>query len=578
MRLHRTLSLLAAYAAISTNAAATDIVPRDMSPEAIKARRDAFCERLGGSNSRDYSLFEEREANASFLAEETAKQGSPVIGPAIAEVLKAFGSKQVDHCLQAVLSINPNARKDAEMLDQERERGTLRGPLHGFPILVKDNIETRELPTTAGSYALLANDTGRDAPAVARLRAGGAVILGKTNLSEWANFRSTDSTSGWSALGGQTRNPHALDRTPCGSSSGSAVAVAAGYVAVALGTETNGSIICPSAMNGIVGFKPTVGLVSRTHVVPISPTQDTIGPMARSVADAALILSVMAGTDADDPATAEADARRPSAELPADALGGMTIGVLRFAEGDDPRVSALFEEALAVIEAQGATLVEIAAWDAPDSLGADEFTVLLAEFEASLNAYLASTPDSVEVRTLADLIAFNSANAKEELPLFGQDILEQAQATDGLDDEAYQAALPRLLAAVRVDGIDKFLTDTGADVLVAPTAGPAFLIDPVSGDSYDGGIGAGYIAAIAGTPHLTVPMGTVQGLPVGVSFFGAAWDDETVLAAGADYEAASAKIVRPTFRRDAFAAPETKDALTRDRDPMDGARREVSRD
>ena len=466
--------------------------------------------------------------------------------------------EQADDTVQAVLVLNPDAEADARV-----QAST--SPLHGLPVLVKDNIETRELPTTAGSYALAGNATGRDAPAVARLRAGGAVILGKTNLSEWANFRSTGSTSGWSALGGQTRNPHALDRSPCGSSSGSGAAVAAGYVRVALGTETNGSVICPSAMNGIVGFKPTVGMVSRTHVVPISPTQDTIGPMTRSVADAALALSVMAGTDHADPATAEADARRLSATLRPDALDGMTVGVLRFAEGDDPRVSALFEAALATIEAQGATLVDIAGWDAPDGLGADEFTVLLAEFKASLNGYLASTPDTVEVRTLADLIAFNEANAGEELALFGQDILERAQATDGLDDEAYRTALPRLLEAVRANGIEKFLSETGADVLVAPTAGPAFLIDPVSGDSYDGGIGAGYVAAIAGTPHLTVPMGTVQGLPVGLSVFGAAWDDETVLAAGADYEAASGKIAAPTFRRDAFEAPETKDALTRDR-------------
>ena len=469
--------------------------------------------------------------------------------------------EQLDDTVQAVLVLNPDAETDARA-----QAGT--GPLHGLPILVKDNIETRELPTTAGSYALAGNDTGRDAPAVGRLRAGGAVILGKTNLSEWANFRSTDSASGWSALGGQTRNPHALDRSPCGSSSGSGAAVAAGYVAVALGTETNGSVICPAAMNGIVGFKPTVGMVSRARVVPISPTQDTIGPMARNVGDAALVLSMMAGTDPRDPATAEADTRRPTADLRPDALDGMTVGVLRFAEGDDPRVSALFEAALAVIEVEGATLVDIAEWDVPDSLGADEFTVLLSEFKAALNDYLASTPDTVAVRSLGDLIAFNEANANEELPLFGQDILERAQATDGLDDEAYRAALPRLLEAVRAGGIEKFLADTGTDVLVAPTAGPAFLIDPVSGDQYDGGIGAGYIAAIAGTPHLTVPMGTVQGLPVGLSFLGAAWDDEVVLAAGADYEAASRKLVEPTFRWDAFEADEMRDALTRRQSPF----------
>ena len=478
-----------------------------------------------------------------------------------------------DSTVQAVLTLNPNALADARALDAEREAGAVRGPLHGVPILVKDNVETQELPTTAGSYALAANDTGRDAPAVARLREAGAVILGKTNLSEWANFRSTDSTSGWSGMGGQVRNPHALDRSPCGSSSGSGAAVAAGYVPAALGTETNGSVICPAAMNGIVGFKPTVGMVSRTHVVPISPTQDTIGPMTRSVADAALLLSVMAGTDPADPATAEADARRPAADLAPDALDGARVGVLRFAVGDDPRVAALFDEALAVIEAQGATLVEIEAWDAPDTLGADEFTVLLAEFKTSVEAYLADAAPPVETRTLADLIAFNALNADEELPLFGQDILERSQATDGVDEPSYREALPRLLRAVREDGIERFLAEAEADVLVAPTAGPAFLIDPVGGDSYDGSIGVGYVAAIAGTPHLTVPMGTVQGLPVGISFFGAAWDDEGVLAAGADYEAASGKIVAPTFRRDAFEAEATRDALQRDRDPLEAISR-----
>ncbi len=316
-------------------------------------------------------------------------------------------------------------------------------------------------------------------------------------------------------------------------------------------------------MNGIVGFKPTVGLVSRTGVVPISPTQDTIGPMTRSVPDACLLLSVMAGTDEKDHATAEADARRPSPRLRKDALEGMTVGVLRFAEGDDPRVSALFEEALGVLEAEGARLVEIEAWDAPDTLGADEFAVLLSEFKPALNAYLAGTPRAVRIRTLEALIAHNEARAEAEMPLFGQDILEDAQATDGYEDEKYEEALPRLLKAVREDGIETLLAESGADVLVAPTAGPAFLIDAVGGDAYEGGIGAGYVAAIAGTPHLTVPMGTVQGLPVGLSFLGAAWDDQTVLEAGADYEAASGKMVRPRFRRDAFETPETREALRR---------------
>ncbi|WP_051881771.1 amidase [Parvularcula oceani] len=474
-----------------------------------------------------------------------------------------------DGQLQAVLAVSPDALANARALDAEEAR---RGPLHGVPILIKDNIETEDMPTTAGSYALLDNDTGRDAPAVAKLRDAGAVILGKANLSEWANFRSTDSISGWSGIGGQTRNPHSLNRTPCGSSSGSGAAVAAGYVPAALGSETNGSVICPSAANGIVGFKPTVGMISRTHVVPISHTQDTIGPMTRSVADAALLLSVMAGSDEADPATAEADGHLPSATLEEDALEGLRVGVMRFAEGDDTRVSERFEAALETLKEQGAELIEIEEWDAPDTLWADEFLVLQAEFKAGLNAYLADAAPQVEVRSLEELIAFNAQEAEEELPLFGQDILEDSQATGGLSDEEYKKALPRMLTAVRDNGIESLLAENEVDILVAPTSGPAFLIDPVSGDHYEGGIGAGWMAAMAGTPHLTVPMGMVQGLPVGLSFFGAAWDDERVLAAGADYEAASRKLTTPTFRADAFAAEETKDALARDRSPFEGAR------
>lgn len=473
-----------------------------------------------------------------------------------------------DGTTQAVLALNPNALQEARAADEaEAEAEARDAPLHGVPILIKDNIETKELPTTAGSYALKANAAGRDAPAVAKLRAAGAIVLGKTNLSEWANFRSSDSVSGWSGMGGQTRNPHSLDRTPCGSSSGSGAAVAAGYAAAALGTETNGSVICPANANGIVGFKPTVGLVSRSRVVPISPTQDTIGPMTRSVADAALLLAVMAGSDPADAATAEADAHLPPADLPADALQGLRVGVLRFAEGDDPRVSALFEDALGVLQAQGAELVEIAEWTPPDTLWEDEFLVLQAEFKTALGDYLATTPEAVTTRTLADLIAFNATNEAQELPLFGQDIFETSEATGGMEDAAYKEAVARMLTAVRQNGIEKLLAENEVDILVAPTGAPAFLIDPIAGDQYEGGIGAGWMAAMAGTPHLTVPMGTVQGLPVGVSFLGAKWDDGRVLAAGADYEAASGKMVAPSFRRSAFESDALKEALTRDTDP-----------
>ncbi|MDP8916150.1 MAG: amidase family protein, partial [Pseudomonadota bacterium] len=316
--------------------------------------------------------------------------------------------------LRSVLSLNPNALADARALDAERRAGRVRGPLHGVPVLIKDNIETRELPTTAGSLALAANNTGRDAPIVARLRAAGAVILGKTNLSEWANIRSGDSISGWSAMGGQVRNPNAIDRNPCGSSSGSGVAAAASLAAAAVGTETNGSIVCPASVNGVVGFKPTVGLLSRTHIVPISQSQDTPGPMTRTVTDAAMLLNVMAGSDPADPRTAEADRRKRDymAGLSPDALSGKRIGVLRFNAGFDPEVDAVFERAVSDLRASGAEVVEITKLENRSEVGRNSFQVLMSELKADMASYLATTPPGVQSRTLADLIAFNERNAQ----------------------------------------------------------------------------------------------------------------------------------------------------------------------
>jgi len=342
--------------------------------------------------------------------------------------------------LNAVIAIDPEALAHARAMDRSR---LARGPLFGLPILLKDNIEARgQLPTTAGSLALKDNVTGRDAPLVARLRAAGAVILGKTNLSEWANIRSSSSISGWSAIGGQTRNPHALDRNACGSSSGSGAAVAAGMVAAAIGTETDGSITCPASINGIVGLKPTVGLVSRTHVVPISHSQDTAGPMATDVRTAARVLAAIAGSDPADAATKEADARVADyvAALDAGALAGKRIGVLRFATGWSVQVDAVFERALGILKARGATLVDIKEFEDRSRIGREEFTVLLTELKAGLNAYLATTPPAVKTRTLADVIAFNKANADAELALFGQETFEKAEATKGLDDPDYKAA------------------------------------------------------------------------------------------------------------------------------------------
>ena len=457
----------------------------------------------------------------------------------------------IDPQIHTVLSLDPTSIAQAREVDRRPPAG----PLAGQPVLIKDNVEVSgPLPTTAGSLALINNVSNRDAPLVTRLRAAGAVILGKTNLSEWANIRSNSSISGWSAVGGQTRNPYALDRNPCGSSSGSGAAVAAGLVDFAIGTETDGSITCPAAVNGVVGFKPTVGLVSRTHIVPISVSQDTAGPMTRTVRQAAEMLTAMAGSDPADSATRYADVHRSdyAASLDAGSLKGKRIGVMRFASGfgtDEP-----FEAALTVLRAQGATLVEIKEFDDKD-ISANEFIVLLTELKAGLNAYLATTPPSVRARTLAQIIAFNRANAGRELALFGQDTFEKAEATKGLAEPAYKKARAMSLRAAGSNGIDKLLADNRVVALVGPTMPPAWKIDAVNGDQISGG-GAGSLAAVAGYPHLTVPMGRVKGLPVGVSFLGPKWSDALILSLGYAYEQASRAAVAPRFLRSVEESPE----------------------
>ena len=476
---------------------------------------------------------------AALAAGPALAQAAPAVGVAEANTLGAIARVEaLNPRLNAVIALDPTALDQARALDR---RPGARGPLHGLPILVKDNVEMAgPLPTTAGSLALKDNVTGRDAPFVARLRAAGAVLLGKTNLSEWANIRADASISGWSAVGGQTRNPHALSRNTCGSSSGSGAAVAAQMVDAAIGTETDGSITCPAAVNGIVGLKPTVGLVSRTHVVPISHSQDTAGPMTRDVTTAARLLAVMAGTDPADAATREADARRADyvGALKADALKGARIGVLRWATGWHPGVDERFNAALAVLKAQGAVLVDITAGPNRREIGPNEFKVLLTELKADMNAYLASTPATVKSRTLADLIAFNRANAAAEMGLFGQDTFEKAEATKGLDDPDYVKARATSLRLAGKEGIDRMLAEAQVEVLVAPTASPAWFIDPVNADQAPGG-GAGGLAAVAGYPHLTVPMGGVRGLPVGLSFIGPAWSEARLLALGFAFEQAA---------------------------------------
>jgi amidase len=466
--------------------------------------------------------------------------------------------------LQAILSLNPDALEQARSLDAERRSKGARGPMHGIPILIKDNIETKDpVATTAGSLALKDNVTKRDAPVVARLRASGAIILGKANLSEWANIRSSGSTSGWSAMGGLTRNPHVLDRSACGSSSGSAVAVAADLAAAALGTETDGSVVCPSSVNGIVGLKPTVGLVSRTHIVPISHSQDTAGPMTKTVADAAAMLTVMAGSDAADPMTVDADDRRRdySAALDANALRGKRIGVMRFAAGYHAATDEVFEAALEDLREAGAKLVEIEESPEMGPIDEGELEVLLTELKADMNAYLASTPAAVETRDLEQLIAFNEAHADREMPFFGQSLFELAQAKGGLDDPAYLAARKRSLRAAGVDGIDAMLKTHELDALVAPTIHPAWSIDPIVGDHFLGA--ASTLAAVSGYPHLTVPMGHVHQLPVGLSFLGPAYSEAELLALGYAYEQRSNGRPVPKMLPSLSAVPEARAHLDR---------------
>jgi amidase len=451
--------------------------------------------------------------------------------------------------LRSVIAVNPDALAQARALDAERRAGTVRGPLHGTVLLIKDNIETKDpLPTTAGSLALKDNRTGRDAPLVARLRAAGVIVLGKANLSEWANIRSNRSTSGWSAVGGLVRNPYALDRNACGSSSGSGAAAAASLATATIGTETDGSITCPAAINGLVGLKPTVGLVSRTHVVPISHSQDTAGPMTRDVRDAALLLGALAGSDPADPATVPADSHRTdyAAELDPSALKGKRIGVLRFADPTDAKVKAVYDAALADLVRAGAILVDIAAFAHRDQVRQAENVVLTYELKADLNAYLATTPAAVKTRTLADLIAFNRAEAARELRWFGQERFEEAERTSGLDAPAYVAAAATARRLAGPEGIDALLAANRVDLLVSPTTGPSWTTDLVNGDHYGGG-GAGWLAAIAGYPHLTVPMGQVEGLPVGLSLIGAAWSEARLLAAGYAYEQVSKRRAPPLY-------------------------------
>ena len=429
--------------------------------------------------------------------------------------------------LRAVIAINANALRDAETLDRERKAGKVRGPLHGIPVIIKDNIDLAGSVTTAGSLALAKNLREHNAPLVDRLAAAGVIVIAKANLSEWANFRSRWSSSGWSAVGGLTGNARNPQRSACGSSSGSAVAIAARLAPLAVGTETNGSIVCPASVNGVVGLKPTVGLIPGEGIVPISHSQDTAGPMTATVMDAALLLEAMA-----DPK--RTGATNYSRGLEPRALKGTRLGVARFIKGYPPATEKAFGEALALLAAQGAVLVDIEQFDLTPIRDL-QLPILLTEFKTDINLYLATTPAEVETRTLADLIAFNRAEPRE-MTWFGQDLFEQAQATAGSADPVYLQALQKARTLAGVGGIDRLLAEHRVIALIAPTSGPAWSIDLVNGDRSVGS--ASLLAAIAGYPHLTVPMGEAAGLPVGLSFFGTAWSEGTLLALGLAFERA----------------------------------------
>ncbi|MEO8055101.1 MAG: amidase, partial [Acidobacteriota bacterium] len=443
--------------------------------------------------------------------------------------------------LRSVIELNPEALAIADALDRERKEKGVRGPLHGIPVLVKDNIDTADrMATTAGSLALVGAKPLGDAAVVKRLRDAGAVLLGKTNLSEWANIRSSTSTSGWSGRGGLTRNPYALDRNPCGSSSGSGVAVAASLCAVAVGTETDGSIVSPASANGIVGIKPTVGLVSRSGIIPISVSQDTAGPMARSVRDAAILLSILAGVDPQDAATTGSD-RKAEADytrfLKPDGLRGARIGVVRGLFGFLDRVDAVMAEALAALKSAGAELVDPVELTSAGRIGEPEGAVLYYEFKAGLNAYLARLGPGAPVKSLADVIAFNEKHAKEEMPYFAQETFLKAEAKGPLTSFEYLEALAKSRRLARTEGIDQAMDKHKLDALVAPTLGPACVTDLVNGDRWLGE--ASTAAAVAGYPHVTVPAGFVFGLPVGLSFFGRAWSEGTLLKLAYAFEQAT---------------------------------------
>jgi len=488
--------------------------------------------RSGSASSSEFNL---EEATIGYLREAIASGEM-----SSKKITEAYLTRiaQIDKKLNSIIEINPDAIADAERCDHERlVARRVFSPLHGIPVLLKDNIDTADkMKTTAGSLALVdAPAPKQDAFIVEQLRRAGAVILGKTNLSEWANFRSTKSSSGWSARGGQTRNPYVLDRNPCGSSSGSGVSIAASLAAVAVGTETDGSIVCPAATCGIVGIKPTLGLVSRSGIIPIAHSQDTAGPMCRTVEDAAILLTVLAASDPNDPITAQAAKEKKDYTqfLQKDGLKGMRIGVGRQYFGRNDKVDKTIEPHLQVLKNGGATLIDVTFPKLKD-FGDAEYEVLLFEFKEDLNKYLAARGTNM---TLADLIKFNEKNSVREMPYFGQEIFIQAQAKGDLNERAYRLALQQSKLMTQEQGIDAVMAKDKLDAIVAPSGGPAWMTDLVGGDC--GVFESSSLAAVAGYPNITVPAGFVQGLPVGISFFGKAFSEPTLIKIAYAFEQAT---------------------------------------
>jgi amidase len=503
--------------------------------------------RKAGGNAPASFEFDEVTAGALQDAMQSGKQTARAIADRylarIAEIDRNYPG------INSVIEINPEAASVADALDRERAQKGARGPLHGIPVLIKDNIDTADrMNTTAGSLALAGSIAAQDSFVAHRLRSAGAVILGKTNLSEWANFRSSHSVSGWSGRGGLTRNPYALDRNPCGSSSGSGAAVAANLCALAIGTETDGSVVCPASINGIVGIKPTLGLVSRAGIIPIAHSQDTAGPMARTVRDAAILLGVLAGQDPRDAATKAGTAHAQADYtkfLDAAGLRRARIGVARKFFGFNAAVDRVMENCLAEMKRQGAEIIDPADLPSHGKFGDAESEVLHYEFKADLNAYLSALGAATPVHSLADVIAFNEKHRGQEMPYFDQETMVKSEMKGPLTEKAYLEALAKCQRLSRLEGIDAVIAQHRLDAIVAPTAGPAWLTDLVNGDHDSGGCSTP--AAVAGYPHITVPAGFIQGLPIGISFFGPAWSEPVLLKLAYSFEQAVKAREAPRF-------------------------------